>query len=63
MLSIFGERYYNVCIEGNLCSPGSSLSYVHMTYPDLLNFSMHEKNRTESIITQRGKCICMHVRF
>ena len=40
---------------------GSSLSYVHMTYPDLLNFSMHEKNRTESIITQRGKYIhCIH---
>ena len=33
---------------------GSSLPYVHMTYPDLLNFSMHEKNRTES---QRGKYI------
>ena len=50
-----------------MCSTGeagSSLSYVHMTYPDLLNFSMHEKNRTESIITQRGKyihCISMHV--
>ena len=50
-----------------MCSTGeagSYLSYVHMTYPDLLNFSMHEKNRTESIITQRGKyihCISMHV--
>ena len=38
-----------------MCSTGeagSSLSYAHMTYPDLLNFSMHEKNRT---VTQRGK--------
>ena len=56
---------FSYIIEGNLCSTGeagSSLSYVHMTYPDLLTFSMHEKNRTESIITQRGKyihCICM----
>ena len=36
-----------------MCSTGeagSSLSYVHMTYPDLLNFSMHAKNRTVSII-------------
>ena len=75
MLSIFGEReqpnykyqvyrllkflfYWRVA--------GSSLSYVHTTYPDLLIFSMHENNRTESIITERGKykhCICMYVRF
>ena len=32
-----------------------ALSYVHTTYPDLLIFSMHENNRTESIITERGK--------
>ena len=43
-----------------MCSTGeagSSLSYVHMTYPDLLNFSMHEKSRTESIITHNVESI------
>ena len=47
-------RYIRVCsIYWRVA--GSSLSYLHTTYPDLLIFSMHENNRTESIITERGK--------
>ena len=46
-------RYFLECVL--LESGWFSLSYLHTTYPDLLIFSMHENNRTESIITERGK--------
>ena len=41
-------RYIRVCSTGEWLVP-LYLIYLHTTYPDLLIFSMHENNRTESI--------------